>query len=1201
MAKTIADYIIQKGLSHESLRDEILCQLCNQTWKNESPESAERAWILMANVLSAFPPSRNLFKYILQYVSEHAPDSMRAICQNKLLRSSLIQPQNVRTYPPTLLEHTANSNNTSMALEANLPNGDAKMTSIDSWSTGEEFAADLLKSKSIKQTFGWSVDLLDGDDVFELNGTDYVLDLISETEMPPSFPTCRSFFLTSPDRSKHRKTGSAIHDAQSINAYDPDLLDEQFYGKDENMEPELTNGSARKLERGSVSHEELAMRLMSEEYCILSNSVQSLDRNNMSLSKQSRLNQRYLSNDKGRSGHKLADKSRGSKRFISRHDHKSQPSLSKRSVSMQELGLATSALNDRYFYLQSEMQKSASVTNQHNGIDSAGMLKPANDRCFLESDYLSAQSSAFLRLNHANPIRPSSRSSSSTISSEDVNVNGDGNTVTDHCSTSINARYVKYPGKQNGRHSHAHSTKAYIDKSDRRVTDGDNYSIGLRSSAMSDTSEAPSLASHVRNVKIPSHMSELDQYLDDLFNPVLDGGLDELSDARSLAASIKGGSGGLNILTQVDVDLNGLQDLTDESLLSDRLKGGGVRGGAQQVQSSIPFPGAKKTSTADDSNMGNASSAFTNVAGMTVPIVDTSQVIQHQLVHQQMIQRAFLASAVQQNLQMQQKLLEQNEALQKILQGNPPDENSLSSLIQDDSGISSSNFTSSTSAAVTDSALTETVAVAGSTSVPPPPPPPPPPSPPPLDGDPFQNVYGRAKTVRIGKWRWPPPREDGEAPTSNSFLEFKLKKHQEKSDGRSPDEEIDQQVTRPVQSSNQLSQISPTTTTSFAATAAVTTTSHQTNAHESKEEIILLKNKLTKSNASANRISKAGSASNLDLKVDANVGKLRISSEMKAKLEQLTIDQSVRSGKPSGRDKLTRSLEDVADAAGVRKLSEQRKSLLEQQLLGSMRLPGIGPPSAKPIEAMDKVMHRSHEAIAPEDGLVRIEGRFSAHRRSMNRESRERRDELGPRGPATIASTVKAECGDDDVSHTLSDNLFFEDGTSTRNGSIYGGESIDSSPRKSLFCADSKNQQQQVKRMGIPPPPPPASSHHRPDQRPATACSSVFNGTVTPLVVRKKDAPPLPSNIRSLSHEHLTSHKFGESDFLSSAAPSTTTSAVRDYHSEAGTTRTKLFQPSDNIYLTYSRVNWELRLRKEVIVFAQFVFPAPVTHSFNVL
>jgi myosin-15 len=40
---------------------------------------------------------------------------------------------------------------------------------------------------------------------------------------------------------------------------------------------------------------------------------------------------------------------------------------------------------------------------------------------------------------------------------------------------------------------------------------------------------------------VPSQASDVDQFLDDLFMPVLDGNLDELSDARSLAASIKGG------------------------------------------------------------------------------------------------------------------------------------------------------------------------------------------------------------------------------------------------------------------------------------------------------------------------------------------------------------------------------------------------------------------------------------------------------------------------------------------------------------------------------------------------------------------------------------------------------------------------------------------------------------------------------------
>ena len=46
----------------------------------------------------------------------------------------------------------------------------------------------------------------------------------------------------------------------------------------------------------------------------------------------------------------------------------------------------------------------------------------------------------------------------------------------------------------------------------------------------------------MRRVRVPSQASDVDQFLDDLFMPVLNSQLDELSDVRSLAASIKGGA-----------------------------------------------------------------------------------------------------------------------------------------------------------------------------------------------------------------------------------------------------------------------------------------------------------------------------------------------------------------------------------------------------------------------------------------------------------------------------------------------------------------------------------------------------------------------------------------------------------------------------------------------------------------------------------
>lgn len=57
--RALADYIVYKGLSSRSLRDELLVQLCSQSWKNEK---ADRIWQLMAHCLSCFQPSPPLSK-----------------------------------------------------------------------------------------------------------------------------------------------------------------------------------------------------------------------------------------------------------------------------------------------------------------------------------------------------------------------------------------------------------------------------------------------------------------------------------------------------------------------------------------------------------------------------------------------------------------------------------------------------------------------------------------------------------------------------------------------------------------------------------------------------------------------------------------------------------------------------------------------------------------------------------------------------------------------------------------------------------------------------------------------------------------------------------------------------------------------------------------------------------------------------------
>ncbi|RWS29427.1 myosin XV-like protein, partial [Leptotrombidium deliense] len=1265
--RVLANYIVQKGLANEALRDEILCQLCNQTHKNDNDSNNERGWLLMASCLSCFHPSTLLFKYLLKYVSDNGFDGFKSVCQKKLLQSERVERENCRTYPPSLLEWKSNMKKSNMALKSSFFDGDTKYAAVESWSTCEQFAADALKAKGFDDPFGWTVDLDDSGDIYGLNGNDYVLDVISQMEIPPSFPVCNSYFLNSADRSKSggkQKILSSAHNPERVNKLDIDIGEcSSLSNKKSSDSNERSRVSTKKI---SVNGE-LRAKSVSREHLIgngtaHANQVDESENTvipSMNLSRSSRLNQRYLHKETSKDAPniKLSATSKLNQRYICSQTEPTtndesklseSKSLSKRSMSLQELGLACSALNDRYFASRQNLHKTSSLTGDSEHLDQLSKVASTfslqdHSRVDVESNTQNYKPESPLRKPHL--IRPSSRSSSSSLSSSVSPGDMYSNTTVDeselsNCnrdkSNEMNNRYVKYSGRPIGGQSryppYTHCTKASIDRSANRDLD---FCQAPRSSGLSDTSEAPSLASHVKNVKIPSHTSDLDQYLDDLFNPVLDGNLDELSDARSLAASIKGGSNDNlsyccdaneyrfhvfdevnedqlfvqqvnDCFTTLNVDTSDVDALGDVKKLVYSLKGGGN----DQLQSTITF-GTNNATEAIPNASGispNVSSPFTNIAGMTVPMVDTSQIIQQQLVHQQMIQRAFLASAVQQNLQIQQQLLQQNQALQQLLNSAvSPNSTNISSeqlsvsptlpmlspilepLLQ--TVNDHPNFSSHSLAVISDSnnEMKNSGAQQSHKSenqndvfsiincnnanifqrttqglnAPPPPPPPPPPSPPPLSpNSSYADVYGRAKTVRIGKWRWPPPRDEVATTTATSFLEFKLKRQQEKTDKTGDFDRYDEP------NLTLLAEI-------------------QKNEENRKEK---------------SRGEKMKSFAVND-KLKENVGKLRISSEMKAKLEQLTIDQSVRSNKKT-REKLVRSLEDIRES-GVKKLSEHRKALLERQLMGSMKtLSEVGINHTQRDNVEFKIncnephtkLHQTRKQDEHIDNLrnSHFSERFSASRRSGSRESRERRDELGPHNRSnTAASTINAECGD--YLSQSAGNTFFDD-ASLRNSIAYE-ESINSSIRPSKSSRDVDSfVSKPVKRMSVPPPPPPTAEFLKSNSTddhsyqfarqgpPSVAASSSFCGQTTPIVVRRKELPAAPVNFKmALDRLSLDRLEFIESsEFLNPIKVPPLAAVERLQQQAAANIKTKLYPHTNSYHLTYSNVHWRLNIRKEV-------------------
>ncbi|CAJ0915060.1 unnamed protein product [Ranitomeya imitator] len=136
-----------------------------------------------------------------KYVSDYAYDGYKPICQHKLIlaiQKAQQGSETARTFPPCLMEWTASRERANMALDIHCFDGAKMLCPIHSWTDGEEMAGDVLRHRGVMEGWrGWSVCMKDGGQWSELAGHDYVLDLISNVELPREFPKQKSYFITS--------------------------------------------------------------------------------------------------------------------------------------------------------------------------------------------------------------------------------------------------------------------------------------------------------------------------------------------------------------------------------------------------------------------------------------------------------------------------------------------------------------------------------------------------------------------------------------------------------------------------------------------------------------------------------------------------------------------------------------------------------------------------------------------------------------------------------------------------------------------------------------------------------------------------------------------------------------------------------------------------------------------------------------------
>uniref|UniRef100_H3C0T6 Myosin XVA n=1 Tax=Tetraodon nigroviridis TaxID=99883 RepID=H3C0T6_TETNG len=208
------NYIIQKGLSNPELRDEILAQVANQVWRNPNILNSERGWLLLSSCLSTFLPSQRMAKFLLKFVSDYGPEGYNCVCQHQLIQALQrlnVGPDCVRTYPPCLLEWTANRKRANTVLHIYCFDGVSFLCPVHSWTTGEEMAKDILQHRGVLEgRRGWSVLLKETAQWVELEGSDYVLDLMSDLELPADFPKRSSYFIISAQEPTRVRPNASI-------------------------------------------------------------------------------------------------------------------------------------------------------------------------------------------------------------------------------------------------------------------------------------------------------------------------------------------------------------------------------------------------------------------------------------------------------------------------------------------------------------------------------------------------------------------------------------------------------------------------------------------------------------------------------------------------------------------------------------------------------------------------------------------------------------------------------------------------------------------------------------------------------------------------------------------------------------------------------------------------------------------------------
>ncbi|CAI5456126.1 unnamed protein product [Caenorhabditis angaria] len=175
-------YIVHQGILNPCQRDEILVQAINQLYNNKDKQAVELGWKLVQMAISVYPPTENIIPMLIGVFNEQSNPLKDQLFTTLQQRLKIYDSEISRDLPPSnleLLSHPAASNTVA---EIECYDGLAYDLHLNPWITANEAAEQILRQRGVGVSLGWTVEVETPNRVYAPAGTHFLHDVFSEID-----------------------------------------------------------------------------------------------------------------------------------------------------------------------------------------------------------------------------------------------------------------------------------------------------------------------------------------------------------------------------------------------------------------------------------------------------------------------------------------------------------------------------------------------------------------------------------------------------------------------------------------------------------------------------------------------------------------------------------------------------------------------------------------------------------------------------------------------------------------------------------------------------------------------------------------------------------------------------------------------------------------------------------------------------------